>query len=88
VLGALRRSPGSLGQTPHVLPVDALSDDDLHLALYLCYELHYRGLAGADADWEWDPALLSFRAQLESAFLDRLVEEVWTALGSVETPAL
>jgi hypothetical protein len=64
-----------------VLPVDALSDDDLHLALYLCYELHYRGLAGADADWEWDPALLSFRAQLESAFLDRLVEEVGPARG-------
>lgn len=76
VLAALRRSPGSLGQTPRVLPVDALSDDDLHLALYLCYELHYRGLAGADAEWEWDPALLCFRAQLERAFLRRLVEEV------------
>jgi hypothetical protein len=76
VLGALRRSPGSLGQTPPELPLDALSDDDLHLALYLCYELHYRGLAGADPDWEWDPALLSFRAQLEGAFLERLVDEV------------
>jgi hypothetical protein len=43
-----------------------LSDDDLHLALYLCYELHYRGLAGVDVGWEWDPALLSFRAQLEA----------------------
>jgi Iron-containing redox enzyme len=79
VLDALRRSPGSLGQTPRVLPLDALSDDDLHLALYLCYELHYRGLAGADADWEWDPALLGFRAQLESAFLHRLVGEMGPA---------
>jgi hypothetical protein len=56
-----------------------LSDDDLHLALYLCYELHYRGLAGADADWEWDPALLCFRADLERAFLRRLVDEVGPA---------
>jgi hypothetical protein len=62
-----------------VIPLDALSDDDLHLALYLCYELHYRGLAGADADWEWDPALLRFRAQLESAFLHRLVDEMGPA---------
>ena len=27
-------------------------------ALYLCYELHYRGLAGVDDDWEWEPSLL------------------------------
>jgi Iron-containing redox enzyme len=79
VLDAFRRTPGSLGQTPPVVRLDALSDDDLHLALYLCYELHYRGLAGADADWEWDPALLGFRAQLESAFLHRLLDEVGPA---------
>ena len=57
----------ALGPTPPVAVVDALADDDLQLALYLCYELHYRGLAGADADWEWDPALLGFRAELERA---------------------
>jgi hypothetical protein len=75
MLCALRRSPGSLGLTPPVTGIDALADDDLHLALYLCYELHYRGLAGADAEWEWDPALLAFRAELERAFLHRLVDE-------------
>src|SRR6201992_481537 len=41
---------------------------DLQLALYMCYELHYRGFAGADSDWEWDPGLLHLRAQLENAF--------------------
>ena len=81
VLGALGQSPGSLGQTPRVVPVDALSDEDLHLALYLCYELHYRGLAGTDAEWEWDPALLGFRAQLEGAFLQRLLDEVGPTRG-------
>ena len=25
---------------------------DVQLALYLCYELHYRGFAGVDAGWE------------------------------------
>ena len=59
--------------------MDALADDDLQLALYLCYELHYQGLAGADADWEWDPTLLGFRAELELAFLDRLRDEIGPA---------
>jgi hypothetical protein len=42
---------------------------DLQLALYMCYELHYRGFAGVDPTWEWNPALLHLRAQLERAFL-------------------
>jgi len=53
-----------------------MSDGDLQLALYLCYELHYRGLVGADADWEWDPALLGFRAEMERAFLRCLHDEI------------
>jgi hypothetical protein len=42
---------------------------DLQLALYMCYELHYRGFAGVDPAWEWSPPLLHLRAQLERAFL-------------------
>jgi hypothetical protein len=42
---------------------------DVQLALHMCYELHYRGFAGVDAAWEWNPALLHLRAQLERAFL-------------------
>jgi hypothetical protein len=51
-----------------------LSDDDFALALYLCYEVHYRAVA--DAGWEWDPGLLTFRAELERAFENRLRDEV------------
>lgn len=43
---------------------------DLQLALYLCYELHYRGFAGVDAGWEWNPGLLYLRGRLEDLFLD------------------
>ncbi|MCZ9339631.1 iron-containing redox enzyme family protein, partial [Streptomyces sp. TRM76130] len=32
--------------------------DDLQLALYQCYELHYRGFAEVDPGLEWDPGLL------------------------------
>jgi hypothetical protein len=52
--------------------VDPLGDNDLQLALYLCYELHYRSFPNVDPDWEWSPALLALRAVLEEAFLDAL----------------
>ena len=57
---------------PPVLVGAPLDDDDLHLALYVCYELHYGSFAGVDDRWEWDPALIGFRAQLESAFMEGL----------------
>lgn len=49
-------------------------DDDLQLALYCCYELHYRGFAGVAAEWEWEPSLLGFRRRLESCFEGQLRE--------------
>jgi heme oxygenase-like protein len=48
--------------------VEPSSDEDLQLALYLCYELHYRGLPGVDDRWEWEPSLLALRAALEARF--------------------
>ncbi|WP_410649706.1 iron-containing redox enzyme family protein [Amycolatopsis sp. cmx-4-54] len=44
--------------------------EDLQLALHVCYELHYQGFDGVEADWEWDSRLLGFRSVLEHAFLD------------------
>ncbi len=55
---------------------DPLTDDDRHLALYACYELHYRGFAGVDDRWERDPAVLRLTAALEDSFEDALREEV------------
>ncbi|MFF1561470.1 iron-containing redox enzyme family protein [Streptomyces sp. NPDC058279] len=46
--------------------------DDLHLALYLLYELHYRGFEGVADTREWDPALLTLRRALEQRFLTAL----------------
>jgi hypothetical protein len=42
---------------------------DLPLALYMCHELPYRGFAGVDPTWEWNPGLLHLRGQLERTFL-------------------
>ncbi|MGB3356257.1 MAG: iron-containing redox enzyme family protein [Mycobacterium sp.] len=49
---------------------------DVQLALYICYELHYRGFADVDAGWEWNPGLLHLRGRLEELFLDAVTEEV------------
>ncbi|WP_347060173.1 iron-containing redox enzyme family protein [Blastococcus sp. HT6-30] len=53
-------------------PAGAPTDDDLQLALAVCYELHYRGFDGVSEDWEWDPALLQVRAGLERRHLASL----------------
>ncbi|NUS10571.1 MAG: iron-containing redox enzyme family protein [Streptomyces sp.] len=50
--------------------------DDLQLALYVLYELHYRGFAGVRGDREWDPALLAVRGAMEDRFLAALRRDV------------
>jgi hypothetical protein len=60
---------------PDLLGVDPLVDDDLHLALWCCYELHYHGFDGVPDGAEWDPAVLAFRTVLEAAFEAALRDE-------------
>ena len=73
LLGHLR---GDRPVQPLTVELDPRTDDDLHLALYLCYQLHYGGLAGVSDRLEWDPVLLAFRQVLEAAFEDALLAEV------------
>ncbi|MGX1548104.1 iron-containing redox enzyme family protein [Streptomyces adustus] len=59
------------------LPADCGAyDDDLQLALYMLYELHYRGFEGVPDRFEWDGALLSRRGALEDRFLCALHTDV------------
>jgi hypothetical protein len=55
---------------------EPLGDEDVQLSLYLMYELHYRGLPGADPDWEWEPSLLALRRQLEELLLDAVRRDI------------
>lgn len=48
--------------------VDPLTDRDFQLALWMLYELHYRGFDGVDDSAEWDPLLIISRTTLERAF--------------------
>ena len=54
------------------VPADLLANEDAVLALYVCYELHYRGFAGVDEGWEWEPTLLALRRTMEDRFLAAL----------------
>jgi Iron-containing redox enzyme len=64
--------------------VDVLGDEDFHLALWMLYELHYRGFEGI-GEHEWDPPLIALRRQLEqrfeSALRERTAGYVEDALG-------
>ncbi|WP_374984608.1 iron-containing redox enzyme family protein [Streptomyces fradiae] len=72
LLEALRGPAGGPVPVPGgVRTADPLGDD-LQLALYLCYELHYRGFEAVDPAWEWDPGLLALRGAVEERFLGEL----------------
>jgi hypothetical protein len=83
----------ALAEPPHELPPiplpggpDPLADEDLQLALYLCYELHYRGLPGVDERWEWSPSLLALRQALETPFEAALRDAVGPPVEPLPAP--
>ncbi|MEV8376103.1 iron-containing redox enzyme family protein [Kribbella sp. NPDC056861] len=67
------RSAGS--PPPVVTSGEPWADDDLQLALWCCYELHYRGFDGIDDAAEWDLEVLAFRAELEKPWVEWLTGE-------------
>ncbi|WP_329130358.1 iron-containing redox enzyme family protein [Streptomyces sp. NBC_01476] len=76
---------------PHLPPPDpreaAAADpygEDLQLALYVLYELHYRGFGSVADDREWDPALMPLRRAMEERFLAALRGDVRAGRSSDE----
>ncbi|MFB7909873.1 iron-containing redox enzyme family protein [Kitasatospora sp. NPDC056076] len=74
VLDALRTAPAPASRIARP-PLGDPWGEDLQLGLYTCYELHYRGFAEVDPEWEWHPALLTVRSALEHAFLTAVRRE-------------
>lgn len=85
VLATLRGEPTDLTR---VDPAGADPyGDDLQLALYCCYELHYRGFAGVPDEREWSPELLAVRRELERVFERALRADTAPADGTVDEAA-
>ncbi|MFC7647455.1 iron-containing redox enzyme family protein [Streptosporangium lutulentum] len=59
------RPPHRLDLFPPRSVEPVLEDEDLQLALFTCYELHYQSFDEVDDRWEWNPALLGVREILE-----------------------
>lgn len=77
----LRALGGAPGPVPELADAAAqtlcqgtclLADEDVQLALFILYELHYQGVDGVDERWEWQPELLAVRGELERAFEESL----------------
>jgi hypothetical protein len=95
----LTGTPGTVG-TPPPVEASVMRDDDLALALYCLYELHYRGFADVSDEWEWDPGLLAARRLLEEPFeaelrevttgpdLPPLPEALYAAIGEGDAPSV
>jgi Iron-containing redox enzyme len=64
------RETGELTRTARTVVAragDVLTHEDTQLSLLLLQELHYRGLDGADPDWEWAADPIGARTVLERA---------------------
>src|SRR4051794_27784265 len=83
---ALRRGdPEALPAAP---PPSAhpLAADDLQLALWCLFELHYRGFAEVGEEWEWEPAAIGLRRALEQTLLATLRRDVDVPAGRGDVP--
>lgn len=68
------------------LAADVLEDEDIQLALFCLYELHYGGLDGVDDRWEWNPGLIAVRQVLEEPFERALRQAADLSAGQVQLP--
>ena len=70
----LRRRPRQIVSLP--TGDDPPSQEDLQLALHVCFGLHYDGFLGVDEAWEFEPSVAGIRSTLEHRFLSSLISAV------------
>ncbi|HKH41304.1 MAG TPA: iron-containing redox enzyme family protein [Solirubrobacterales bacterium] len=75
-------------EMPQIDAEDGCFGEDCQLSLYVLYELHYRGFRNVDESWEWQPALLALRSELEADFEAALRERLPRDDGPVDAPRL
>ena len=62
--------PQPPGKSGAILP--AWQDEDFQLALWICYEMHYRGFEYVHEGWQWHPAVMAFQVGLERRWVASL----------------
>jgi hypothetical protein len=70
---------------PALTDGDLLTDADTQLALWVSYEMHYRGFEGVHPDAEWDPEVLGLRRRIESRMETQLRAATREAVTGVVT---
>ena len=65
---------------------DIIGDDDVQLALFCLYELHYSGLEGISDEWEWEPGLIQVRRLMERPFEAALRAAAASTAGGINVP--
>jgi hypothetical protein len=86
LIAALRDDALPLPAAPATPPADPVTDEELQLALWICYELHYRGFDDVDAEREWDVSVLGLRGELEQVLLTALREAVHVPPDTAPVP--
>jgi len=87
--GPLSRAVGAMlaDASPRALDIGTrptiVGDPDAQLALWVLYELAYRGFDDVPDGLDWDPDLVRLRGQLESSFEDELRRSVGSLVASV-----
>lgn len=69
---------------------DTVHDEDAQLALWMLYELAYRGFDGVPDSLEWDPDLIRIRGRLEALLEDEVrlaTRELVESVADVVDPA-
>ncbi|MEO3813680.1 iron-containing redox enzyme family protein [Sphaerisporangium sp. B11E5] len=71
LFGELARPPHAFGLPPPLTGPSAeprVADEDVQVALFACYEMHYQGFDEVDERWEWNRSVLAVRERLEDRF--------------------
>src|SRR4051794_5075859 len=82
VIDSLARPHDEAGSIA-IAGTEVLEDQDAQLALWILYELHYRGFDGVTDDLEWHLGLLRLRQTLERRVEQELRDAVGPALSAV-----
>ena len=81
-------APPAPFEPPRVITEDPLFSEDIQLALFVAFEVHYGGFDEVDEAWEWHPSLIAFRNELVRSFeaaLEDKIERSEPAPNAVES---